>query len=157
MRASLQGVRMWSTRALSIFTTSTNWSATRSIITRRCAASTGNTAMPRSAPLKNGKRQKDRSTFRFRLLARETGNGPILRSMALAAKICGLSTEEAVTAASAGGAKYVGFVFYPPSPRAVTPHRAAQLCARVPARIARVGLFVDAEDRTIEAVLTAAP
>jgi phosphoribosylanthranilate isomerase len=77
--------------------------------------------------------------------------------MAVTAKICGLSTEEAVTAASAGGAAYVGFVFYPPSPRAVTPQHAAELCARVPARIARVGLFVDAEDRTIEAVLTAAP
>ena len=72
--------------------------------------------------------------------------------MGVTAKICGLSTEEAVTAASAGGAAYVGFVFYPPSPRAVTPQRAAELCARVPARIARVGLFVDAEDRTIEAV-----
>src|SRR2546423_12902769 len=77
--------------------------------------------------------------------------------MAVAARICGLSTEEAVTAAGAGGAAYVGFVFYPPSPRAVTPQHAAELCARVPARIARVGLFVDAEDRTIEAVLTAAP
>ena len=77
--------------------------------------------------------------------------------MGVTAKICGLSTEEAVTAASDGGATYLGFVFYPPSPRAVTPQRAAQLCAQVPARIARVGLFVDAEDRTIEAVLSVAP
>ena len=60
-------------------------------------------------------------------------------------------------AASAGGAAYVGFVFYPPSPRAVTPQRAARLCAGVPAGIARVGLFVDADDRVIEAALTVAP
>ena len=62
-----------------------------------------------------------------------------------------------MTAAGDGGAAYVGFVFYPASPRAVTPQRAAQLCARVPAGITRVGLFVDAEDRVIEAALTVAP
>src|ERR1700744_1768572 len=77
--------------------------------------------------------------------------------MGVTAKICGLSTEEAVTAASAGGAAYLGFVFYPPSPRAVTPQHAACLCAAVPAGIARVGLFVDADDRMIEGVLMAAP
>jgi phosphoribosylanthranilate isomerase len=77
--------------------------------------------------------------------------------MSVAAKICGLSTEEAVTAASAGGAAYLGFVFYPPSPRAVTPQRAARLCSGVPAGVARVGLFVDADDEAIEAALTAAP
>ena len=60
-------------------------------------------------------------------------------------------------AASAGGAAYLGFVFYPPSPRAVTPQDAARLCAAIPAGIARVGLFVDADDRVIEAALTAAP
>jgi len=77
--------------------------------------------------------------------------------MSLAAKICGLSTETAVTAAVAGGAVYLGFVFYPPSPRAVTADRAARLCAAVPAGIARVGLFVDADDDTIRAVLAEAP
>jgi phosphoribosylanthranilate isomerase len=77
--------------------------------------------------------------------------------MGVTAKICGLSTEEAVTAANAGGAAYLGFVFYPPSPRAVTPQHAARLCAAIPAEIMRVGLFVDADDRVIEAALTAAP
>ena len=77
--------------------------------------------------------------------------------MGVTAKICGLSTEEAVTAATTGGAAYLGFVFYPPSPRAVTPQHAARLCAAIPPGIARVGLFVDADDRAIEAVLTAAP
>jgi len=37
--------------------------------------------------------------------------------MSVAAKICGLSTEAAVTTAVAGGASYLGFVFYSPSPR----------------------------------------
>jgi phosphoribosylanthranilate isomerase len=77
--------------------------------------------------------------------------------MSVAAKICGLSSEAAVAAAVAGGAAYAGFVFYPPSPRAVTPARAAQLCAAVPPGIWRVGLFVDADDAAIRAVLDAAP
>jgi phosphoribosylanthranilate isomerase len=77
--------------------------------------------------------------------------------MGVTAKICGLSTEEAVAAATAGGAAYLGFVFHPSSPRAVTPQRAARLCAGVPPGVARVGLFVDADDRVIEAALAAAP
>ncbi len=77
--------------------------------------------------------------------------------MSVAAKICGLSTEAAVTAAVAGGAAYLGFVFYPPSPRAVTAEGAARVCAGVPEGIARVGLFVDAEDDAIAAVLAVAP
>jgi phosphoribosylanthranilate isomerase len=77
--------------------------------------------------------------------------------VAIAAKICGLASEAAVTAAVEGGAAYLGFVFYPPSPRAVSPLEAARLCAAIPGGIARVALFVDADDDAIAAVLDAAP
>jgi len=77
--------------------------------------------------------------------------------MSVAVKICGLSTEEAVAAAVAGGAAYVGFVFYPPSPRAVGAERAGALCAAVPSGVQRVGLFVDADDAAIRTVLDRAP
>jgi phosphoribosylanthranilate isomerase len=77
--------------------------------------------------------------------------------MSVAAKICGLSSEAAVAAAVEGGAAYVGFVFYPPSPRAVVPERAAALCRTVPRAVQRVALFVDADDATIAAVVAAAP
>jgi phosphoribosylanthranilate isomerase len=77
--------------------------------------------------------------------------------MSVAAKICGISSDAAVAAAVDGGAAYLGFVFYPPSPRVVTPERAAQLCAAVSAGVARVGLFVDADDEMIAAVLDAVP
>jgi phosphoribosylanthranilate isomerase len=77
--------------------------------------------------------------------------------MSVAAKICGLSSEEAVAAAVEGGAAYLGFNFYPPSPRAVSPARAAALCAAVPSGVQRVGIFVDAEDDAIRAVLDLAP
>ena len=73
--------------------------------------------------------------------------------MPIAVKICGLSTAAAV----AGGARWVGFNFYPPSPRAVTPQQAAALCALVPPQVRRVGLFVDADDAAIDAALAAAP
>jgi phosphoribosylanthranilate isomerase len=77
--------------------------------------------------------------------------------MAVAVKICGVASEDAVAAAVEGGAAYLGFVFYPPSPRAVTPQRAARLCIGVPAGVARVGLFVDADDAAIAAVVDAVP
>ena len=77
--------------------------------------------------------------------------------MSVAAKFCGLNGEAAVAAAVEGGAAYVGFVFYPPSPRAISAERAAELCARVPSGVQRVGLLVDAEDDAIRAVLDAAP
>src|SRR6266478_7146004 len=77
--------------------------------------------------------------------------------MSVAAKICGLSSEAAVAAAVEGGAVYLGFMFYPPSPRAVSPAQAAALCAAVPPGVQRVGIFVDAEDDAIRAVLDVAP
>jgi len=57
-------------------------------------------------------------------------------------KICGIAREADSAAAAAAGADAVGFVFYPPSPRAVSPERAAALAALLPAGIARVGVFV---------------
>ena len=72
-------------------------------------------------------------------------------------KICGLSTPEAVDAAVAAGAGYVGFVFFGRSPRNVTPARAAELAARVPAGVAKVGLVVDPDDAALDAILGAVP
>jgi phosphoribosylanthranilate isomerase len=47
------------------------------------------------------------------------------------AKICGLSTPEAVKAAVDGGAAYLGFVFFDRSPRNLTPEVAARLVAPI--------------------------
>jgi phosphoribosylanthranilate isomerase len=71
-------------------------------------------------------------------------------------KICGLTTPEAVAAAVSGGARLVGFVFFPPSPRSLAPSQAAALTTAVPAGVTRVGLFVDADDAFIDAVLAEA-
>ena len=73
--------------------------------------------------------------------------------MAVTAKICGLNAPDAVAAAVAGGAGHIGLVFYPPSPRYVTPSRAAVLAAEVPRAVGKVGLFVDAADDALAAAL----
>ena len=47
-------------------------------------------------------------------------------------KICGITREEDLDAVVAAGADAVGFVLYPPSPRYVSPARAAELARRLP-------------------------
>ena len=59
-------------------------------------------------------------------------------------KMCGLTREQDVQAAVAAGANAIGFVLYPPSPRHVSPERAAQLAALLPAFVTPVLLFVNA-------------
>jgi len=77
--------------------------------------------------------------------------------MAVRAKICGINSREALDAAVAGGASFVGFVFYPPSPRALTPAVAGELAAAVPRTVGKLGLFVDDPDERIAEVLAKAP
>ena len=69
-------------------------------------------------------------------------------------KICGITSEEAMEAAVEAGADYVGLVFFPPSPRCVTPERAAELVEFLPADLVKVGLFVDPDDSTLDRVLS---
>src|SRR5215472_560225 len=68
-------------------------------------------------------------------------------------KICGINTPEAFDAAIDAGADWVGFNFFPPSPRYVTPAQAAALSARSAGGPPRIGLFVDPTVDAIAAVL----
>lgn len=77
--------------------------------------------------------------------------------MTVRAKICGINSASAMDAAVAGGASHVGLVFYPPSPRALSPDAAAALSAHVPKNVKIVGLTVDADDATIAEILAAVP
>ncbi len=77
--------------------------------------------------------------------------------MSVTVKICGVNDAAGFDAAVAAGADMLGFVFYPPSPRAVTPAQAAALSARQAGGPLRVGLFVDAGDALIAEVLAALP
>ena len=70
-------------------------------------------------------------------------------------KICGLNDPVAFDAAVHAGADWVGFVFYPPSPRYVSPETAASLSAQRKGGPGRVGLFVDPDDSLVQAALSA--
>jgi phosphoribosylanthranilate isomerase len=77
--------------------------------------------------------------------------------MPVTAKICGLSTPEAVDAAVRHGASHVGFIVFPPSPRHVAADQAAALAARLPAHIASVGVFVDPAPALLDEMLARVP
>lgn len=73
------------------------------------------------------------------------------------AKICGLTRLQDVHSAVRCGADAVGFIFYPPSPRAVTATQATALVQAIPAFVQAVGLFVNATAEEIVAVLAQVP
>jgi phosphoribosylanthranilate isomerase len=72
--------------------------------------------------------------------------------MALA-KICGLSTPSAVDAALAGGAAFVGFVFFGSSPRAIAPGLSARLAEPARSKAKVVAVTVDPDDALIERLM----
>ena len=72
-------------------------------------------------------------------------------------KICGLTRPADVSAAVAAGASYLGFNFFPKSPRYVDIPGAAALAVEVPDGIAKVALTVDADDALLDALTGAVP
>jgi phosphoribosylanthranilate isomerase len=68
------------------------------------------------------------------------------------AKICGLSTADAVTAAIEGGADYLGFIFFDKSPRNIAPETAARLTAPVRDKAKVVAVMVDPDDETVSRI-----
>jgi len=77
--------------------------------------------------------------------------------MIVEAKICGVISADAVAAAAKGGSRFVGFVFYAPSPRNLAIEAARTLASVVPPSIQKVGLFVDAANEAIAQVLNEVP
>lgn len=75
--------------------------------------------------------------------------------MTTTVKICGLKTPETVRAALEAGADMLGFVFFPKSPRAVSPQEAAALAAPARGRAQIVALSVDADDAALETIVAA--
>lgn len=72
-------------------------------------------------------------------------------------KICGLTRLSDVADAVSAGASYVGFVFFPKSPRNVSLNEARTLALSVPSGIAKVALTVDADDAFLDELLAAVP
>ena len=72
-------------------------------------------------------------------------------------KICGITRDEDLRASVDAGADALGFVFYPKSPRYVTPRQAARLCMHLPPYVSAVALFVNPTLEEVEEVVRAAP
>jgi phosphoribosylanthranilate isomerase len=72
-------------------------------------------------------------------------------------KICGINDVAAIDAAVEGGADWIGFNFFPPSPRYVTPAQAKELSGRHQTIPLRVGLFVNPTETMIAEVLENLP
>ncbi|MFK7941083.1 MAG: phosphoribosylanthranilate isomerase [Roseovarius sp.] len=72
-------------------------------------------------------------------------------------KICGLSTPASIDAAARAGAAYVGFVFFPKSPRYVDFDAARALALHVPEGVAKVALVVNASDDYLDDLTAAVP
>ncbi len=77
--------------------------------------------------------------------------------MPVQAKLCGLNTAEAMSAALDHGAAWVGLMFFPPSPRFISLEQASALSAQADSRAQRVGVFVTPDDGLLAATLAAVP
>jgi phosphoribosylanthranilate isomerase len=72
-------------------------------------------------------------------------------------KICGITRSEDLRCAVELGADALGFVFYPKSPRFVTPEQAARLASGLPPYVSSVALFVNPALEEVQEVVRALP
>lgn len=75
----------------------------------------------------------------------------------ISVKICGLRDPAHVTAAAEAGARYVGFVFFPKSPRHLELSDAAALAMHVPMGVCKVALTVNADNAMLDTLTTSVP
>jgi phosphoribosylanthranilate isomerase len=71
-------------------------------------------------------------------------------------KVCGITSLEDARAAVECGAEYLGFNFYPPSPRYVAPGQAREIISHLPPEVIPVGIFVnEAQPADVAAIIEA--
>src|SRR5258706_15900305 len=69
-------------------------------------------------------------------------------------KVCGITRREDARAAEEAGASALGFIFYRPSPRYITPEQAAGIGDGL--AVLKVGIFVDEAPAAIESAMRTA-
>jgi phosphoribosylanthranilate isomerase len=74
----------------------------------------------------------------------------VVKYMMTKIKICGITNIEDAVTAIGYGADALGFVFYPKSPRNITPETARSIVQSLPPFITTVGVFVDEDVSNIE-------
>src|SRR5262249_46483972 len=67
-------------------------------------------------------------------------------------KICGITKLEDARVAVQHGARAIGFIFWPKSPRCVMPYEAARIVSELPPFVTTVGVFVQTAVEEINAV-----
>lgn len=78
--------------------------------------------------------------------------GAVSTSRNTQVKICGIRSPDVLTAAIAAGAEYIGLVFFPPSPRYLTPRDAQPLADAARGRAKIVALVVDPDDALLDEI-----
>ena len=72
-------------------------------------------------------------------------------------KVCGITRQEDADYCAEQGVDALGFVFYEPSPRYISPLAACKIFRQTPLFVVRIGLFVNAPRETVMSVLDQAP
>jgi len=72
-------------------------------------------------------------------------------------KICGLSSDADIASAVDAGAAYIGFVFFPKSPRHLERTDAAALAGKVPPGICKVALTVNGDNALLDQLVETVP
>lgn len=67
-------------------------------------------------------------------------------------KICGITNLEDAGGAAGSGCDALGFVFYKKSPRYISPERAGDIIRGLPPHIIKIGVFVNAREKTIRRI-----
>jgi phosphoribosylanthranilate isomerase len=74
--------------------------------------------------------------------------------MAVKVKVCGITNRADAEKALQYGADMLGFNFYPPSPRCITPEKAREIIGALPAGAFNVALFVNESKEHVAAIVS---
>ena len=67
-------------------------------------------------------------------------------------KVCGLKNRENIREIVSGKPDFLGFIFYPPSPRYISPEKARAIIACLPPEVVKVGVFVNCDVSEVERI-----